>query len=222
MVFILHEEFKSQLEQKVIDVEKYDILCKKLMSMPVLRDMAPEWANAAVNKLLESKRRDDVETNGMNTIRYAWYRLYIKFINDEQFISKAVISVIERNEAKTTELLREIAFAEKNMNDSEIPTVETIVNRENPIKKRKSNKDVRIQQATDRVLAAEVAETGADDPADRLLNPKKKSKKATIGMSERKCGNCRQKGHNKTTCSNPQNVAVITSDYVSAATDPAG
>ena len=109
------------------------------MSMPVLRDMTPEWANGTVDKLLESKRRDDMEINGMNTIRYAWYRLYIKFINDEQFISKAVISIIERNDAKTTELLREIALADKNMHDSEIPTVETIVNRENPIKKRKSN-----------------------------------------------------------------------------------
>ena len=36
------------------------------------------------------------------------------------------------------------------------------------------------------------------------MNPKKKAKKVKIGASERKCGNCGEKGHNKTTCSNPK------------------
>ena len=196
--------------------------------MPVLRDMAPEWASAAVDKFLQPKRREDQETNGMNTIRYAWYRLYIKHINDDQFISKAVKAVAERDDAKTTTLLNEIALAEKSMHDSEIPTVATLVAREKPIRKRKSKKDVRIQQATDRVLAAAVAGTRADDLADKLLNPtKKKAKNATTGAGERKCGNCGQKGHNKTTCSNPKKVAVATlgilaTELGSAATDQAG
>ena len=55
---------------------------------------------SAVDKLLEPKRREDPLTNGMNTIRYAWYRLYIKQINDDQFILKAVKSVTERDDAK--------------------------------------------------------------------------------------------------------------------------
>ena len=148
--------------------------------MPVLRDMAPEWASGAVNKLLEPKRRDDVETNGMNTIRYAQYRLYIKFINDEQFIANAVKSVTERDDAKTSELLREIALAEKSMHASEIPTVATDIAEERLIKKRKSNKDARIQQAADRALAADVAETRADDLAERLLNPKKNRRRQLL------------------------------------------
>ena len=65
---------------------------------------------------------------------------------------------------------------------------------------------------TDRVVAAAVAGTKANNLADKLLNPPKKKKK--------KCGNCGQKGHNKTTCSNPKKVTVA--ELAFAATDQAG
>ena len=74
---------------------------------------------------------------------------------------------------------------------------------------------------TDRVVAAAVAGTKANNLTDKLLNPsKKKKKKAATGASERKCGNCGQKGHNKTTCSNPKKVTVA--ELAFEAADQAG
>ena len=57
------------------------------------------------------------------------------------------------------------------MHDSEIPTAASRIASEKTIRKRKSKKDNRIQQATDRVVAAAVAGTKANNLADKLLNP---------------------------------------------------
>ena len=80
------------------------------------------------------------------------------------------------------ELLLEVASAETHMHDSEIPNdmrVKTINKTGNLKKKRRSRKDTRLRETSDRAVDKQVVEANSEQLAERLLNTNKMKAKAT-------------------------------------------
>ena len=78
--------------------------------------------------------------------------------------------------------------------------VETINKTGNLKKKRRSRKDTRLREASERAVDKQVVETNSEQLAERLLKPKKKKEKTiTETTNDKKCSNCGNTGHNKKT-----------------------
>ena len=54
--------------------ENFIVAVSKLVNIGTLRNKAPEWANQAIKQLCPTM-------NGANIIKYAWYRLYMKYVD---------------------------------------------------------------------------------------------------------------------------------------------
>ena len=71
----------------------------KLLTMHVLREHAPGWAQKAVEKLLKPSENASTRPpafQNYNIIKYAWHRLYLVHVKDMEFQRLAVVKYKER------------------------------------------------------------------------------------------------------------------------------
>ena len=93
---------KANVFAGMLTEETFVIAVGKLMSMGTLRNKAPEWANQAIRQLTKKgiDRLDCPTMNAASIIKYAWYRLYIKFAGNPEFQDAAVLRIAAREASK--------------------------------------------------------------------------------------------------------------------------
>ena len=91
---------KADEDPEKLTHDNFIIACNRLMSMGTLRDKAPQWANAALKTLTKPVQREDLATSGFNIIKYAWYRIYMKFVDSTAFQNEALARIAVREAAK--------------------------------------------------------------------------------------------------------------------------
>lgn len=87
------QDLRKRLRDESITQSEFDFILKQSMTMPVLRDHAPEWAQSGVNKLLqpsENAGSRPPELQGYNIIKYGWHRIYLQHVKNPAFQTIAV------------------------------------------------------------------------------------------------------------------------------------